>query len=650
MKKKSANKNENLAIALDDILKNLPGHVYWKDKNGAYLGCNDLQAIDLGFSNGQEIIGKTDADIPQYKRIAADLRKNDVKCMTTGKSIVAEEWGIVDGKEAVMLSQKIPLRDDDGNIVGVLGISQNISKLKENEKRLKKSNVAIALDNILKNLPGHIFWKDKNGAYLGCNDLQAIDFGFLNRQEVVGKTDANIPLHRKIAADLRKNDVACMTTGKQIIAEEWGIVDGKNVLMLSQKVPLKDSDENIIGVLGIAQDISKLKEYEARLKELTESKLNFMRMMSHEVNSPISNIVNALNVLKKYLAKNGEIKEKKCSDFWNMAYAEAHSAMKKVKDMVSYLTFDADSFFKNTSNVDVNEVVSKIFSKHKSEGKNSVKFVVSTADNFPDAVMLDSAVLYKILDTVIENAAKYTNQGEIKISLALKKDKQSKNHFLLITISDTGIGIYKKELDFILKSCKKGYVSNEEPDIYAKVSVKIPYAYLLTTQILGGSFEISSVVNKGTLIKLRIPCLLKETTKSKVPASLFKGLHVLLVEDNENSRHLESALLSSLGLVVDAVSTATEAISHCQKNPYDIIFLDITLPDMSGVEAIPYLTATTHNKNTVVVAMTSHSSDDDIDHFNSVGMASVITKPVQIEQVTLFLETYVQNIQKQNED
>jgi two-component system aerobic respiration control sensor histidine kinase ArcB len=648
MKKKSVNKNEKFAIALDDILKNLPGHVYWKDKNGAYLGCNDLQATDLGFSNEQEIIGKTDADIPQYKGIAAGLKKNDITCMTTGKPIVAEEWGLVDGKKTIMLSQKIPLRDSHGNIVGILGVSQNISKLKENEKRLKKSNVAIALDNILKNLPGHIFWKDKNGAYLGCNDLQAIDFGFSNRQEVVGKTDADIHPHSKIASGLRKNDIACMTTGKPIIAEEWGIVDGKHVLMLSQKVPLRDSDENIIGVLGISQDISKLKEYEARLKELTASKLNFMRMMSHEVNSPISNIVNALHVLKKYFPKAGKTKEKECLDFWNIAYTESHSAMKKVRDMVSYLTFDADSFFKETSTVDANELISKIFSKYSAEKEACVKFVTSKTDDFPDAIMLDSSVLYNVLDTLIENAAKYTKQGEIKIALALERDKISKNDALLITVSDTGMGIYKKELDFILKCCTKGYVSNEEPDIYEKVSVRIPYAYLLTTQILGGRFEIASTVDKGTQIKLKIPCIVQKTAKKKTPALSCKDLHVLLVEDNANSRHLEGTLLRSLGLVVDAVATAREAILYCKKKPYDIIFLDITLPDMSGVDAMPHLIANTHNKNAVVVAMTSHTSEDDIDYFNRVGMASVITKPIQLDQVTLFLEAYFQNMQKQD--
>lgn len=650
MKKKSAHKKENFVIALEDILKNLPGHVYWKDKEGAYLGCNDLQVTDLGFSNEQEIIGKTDADILQYKEVAADLRKNDITCMTAGKPIVAEEWGVVDGKKTIMLSQKIPLRDSNGTIMGILGISQNISKLKENEKRLKKSNVVIALDNILKNLPGHIFWKDKNGAYLGCNDLYAMDFGFSNQQEVIGKTDADIPPHRKIAAALRKNDALCMTTDKPVIAEERGVVDGKHVVMLSQRVPLRDADEKIIGVLGIAQDISKLKEYEARLKELTESKLNFMRMMSHEVNSPISNIVNALDVLKKYFPNTEKTKEKECLYFWNMAYTEAHSAMKKVRDMVAYLTFDADSFFKETSNVDIQEVISKIFSKHRGEKGSRVKFVVSKTDNFPDMVMLDAATLYKVIDILTENAAKYTTQGKIKISLALERDKQLKNHSLLITVSDTGAGIYKKELNFILKCCTKGYAPNEKSDMYAKVSVRIPYAYLLTTQILGGTFELSSVVDKGTQIKLKIPCIVKKTAKKKVPASLFNDLHVLLVEDNENSRHLESALLHSLGLMVDAVTTAKEAITHCQTKPYDIIFLGVTLSDMSAVEAISHLTTSAHNKNTVVIAMTSHTSDDDIEYFNSIGMTSIITRPMQIEQITLFLETYVQNMQKQDED
>ncbi len=500
----------------------------------------------------------------------------------------------------------------------------------------KNENLTITSDDILKSLPGHIFWKDTEGNYLGCNDLQAIDLGFSDRQEIVGKKDADILQYQSMAAQLRKSDIKCMTTKKPIFAEEWGMIDGKNRVLLNQKIPLQNNDGKVVGVLGISQDVSAYKQY---LKKLNESKSNFINMMSHDIASPISNIINTLDALSLALSK----KENELLNFWNVAYEEAHLTLKKVRDMVDYLTFDADSFFKKESKINVGEMISKVLKKYDERDKAKIKFVFSMSDNFNgvDLSVPDSAALYKVIDTIVENAMRYTLQGEIKISVILKENKKSKRHSLAFTIADTGVGIYKKELDFIMKCCVDGYASNEKADLYSKVSIRIPYAYLLATKILEGSLAISSVVDEGTQVTLKIPCTLKTVPKNK--SRIFNGLSVLLVEDNQHSQHFENKLLSSLGLIVDVVATATDAISRCKNIPYDIIFLDITLPDMSGVEAMPYLTTASCNPDIVIAAMTSHSSENDIDHFNSIGIASVIPKPIQVEQVTLFLETYLQH-------
>lgn len=130
------NLNRNIdikEIALDSIISNLPGHVYWKDQNFAYIGCNEFQAKSAGYSQ-KEMIGKTDYDMP-WKADADILRRVDTQVMATGEIVTYEEPStLADGKDAIFLSKKIPLRDKQDNIIGILGISLDITAEKEIEK------------------------------------------------------------------------------------------------------------------------------------------------------------------------------------------------------------------------------------------------------------------------------------------------------------------------------------------------------------------------------------------------------------------------------------------------------------------------------------------------------------------------------------
>lgn len=141
---KSVSANE---IALKNILTNLPGHVYWKDRNGTYLGCNLSQAQDLNLASCDDIIGKTDYDLSPQD--TADLfREIDIQVLTLGKTIDVEEEIIKNGESRIVLSKKTPLYDEYQNIIGLLGISFDISDRKYMEVELKNAkNAAEAANN-----------------------------------------------------------------------------------------------------------------------------------------------------------------------------------------------------------------------------------------------------------------------------------------------------------------------------------------------------------------------------------------------------------------------------------------------------------------------------------------------------------------------
>lgn len=136
-------------IALRHVLTHLPEHVYWKDKNGVYLGCNLLQANDLNLNRCEDIIGKTDYDLSPKDK--ADLFwKVDNQVLTQGKTIATEEEVIKNGESRIVLSNKKPLYNDLNQIIGLIGISFDISDRKKMEEELKLAKEAAEAANIAK--------------------------------------------------------------------------------------------------------------------------------------------------------------------------------------------------------------------------------------------------------------------------------------------------------------------------------------------------------------------------------------------------------------------------------------------------------------------------------------------------------------------
>jgi PAS domain S-box-containing protein len=125
----------------ENILSVVPCHIYWKDLEGRYLGCNLLQAKTLGFSSPQEIVGKTDYELPWYNQAAA-LRATDMEVATTQKDFTVEEMVVLsDNQKSFFLSKKSPMRTKDGVVKGIIGISFDITDRKNTEEELIKAKI-----------------------------------------------------------------------------------------------------------------------------------------------------------------------------------------------------------------------------------------------------------------------------------------------------------------------------------------------------------------------------------------------------------------------------------------------------------------------------------------------------------------------------
>lgn len=253
-------KREQQLAIYEQIIKNIPCHVYWKDLNGIYLGGSQAQ-IDT-FSNN--FIGKTLHEIHEIE--SADIiLKHDQEVMDTGKALEFEEELLTQEGRRYYLSHKSPLTGSNGKIIGMLGVSFDITERKKYEQELA------IYEQIIRALPGYIYWKNKDSVYIGGNQNLAEIIGWKTATENKGVPEHQTPWALKSPglADFNiKADKYVMETGKTIITEEnLGIpnTQGQEIIVRTEKSPLRNKQGEIIGVLGNSVDITERKKHEQEL-------------------------------------------------------------------------------------------------------------------------------------------------------------------------------------------------------------------------------------------------------------------------------------------------------------------------------------------------------------------------------------------------
>jgi PAS domain S-box-containing protein len=331
---------------LDNIVENLPGHVYWMNREGIYQGCNNNDVKYHELNSREEIVGKTVYDF--FDDIgAAVISKTNEEVMSNNQIKILEEGETrkdYDKESDVYLSHKVPLHDEQGNVTGMLGVSLNITEHKNKEKALEISKFQLEnvdqkncdelkelvgkvtgqavtspatstqyaqmmcdfYENLIAVMPGNIYWKNKEGIYLGCNDQDAKYLGFKSRQEIIGKTLYDF-FPKEAAEIIDKVDISVMQEGKANFLEE----SEGNRVYLSHKIPLHDKSGQVIGLLGISFDITERKALEKQLKEteirekIQGERVEAMRIIAasiaHELRTPLRSIGNVLFGVSKHL-------------------------------------------------------------------------------------------------------------------------------------------------------------------------------------------------------------------------------------------------------------------------------------------------------------------------------------------------------------
>lgn len=505
-------KTHIMGLGFEDVLKQLPGHIYWKDINGTFVGSNTHNWQDFGLSSLEDYVGKNDYDILP-KEQAEVIRATDYEVMKQRQSIIIEETGnLKNGETALFLSWKSPIFAKNNEVIGVGGVSLDITQARQHEM-----NRLCLLENIIALMPAHVYWLDREGRYLGCNDEQAKSAGLNSRHEIIGKRNVDLPwnYNAKLLPDaLDKINSDVMATGEAMAVEEPAVLrDGTRAVFLSYKVPMKDDKNKVIGMVGISIDITDRKKMEEELKVAKEAaeladkaKTEFLYNMRHDFRTPFSGLLGIAEVL--------EVQETDAQKKEYLGYIKDSAAvlLNQLNEILDFLKnedgklpvvekpFNLKNLLDNLQKI----MLPPAQQKH-------LKLVLTVADDVPLEVVGDAIRTDRILSNLVANAIKFTQKGHVLINVAIAK-RTPAMAVIEFKVEDTGIGIPKQQQDSIFEKMTR--LTSSYQGLYTGKGFGL-YITRKFLEEMDGEIHLISEEGRGTIFTVLIPYRLPLLTRTQ---------------------------------------------------------------------------------------------------------------------------------------
>lgn len=535
-----------------------------------------------------------------------------------------------------------PIFLPNGKIEELSVIANDITEKKLSETALRESEEKFR--NIFESFQDIYFRCDMNGSISMVSPSVRNVLGFPPR-EIIGRNITDFFFSKTRIADL----LNILQEQKQVQNFE-GIVrtrSGEEIEFLSNVRFIK-RNKNKYEIEGVARDISKLKKTNRELreaKELAERSLEikerFLANMSHEIRTPMNGIIGMIDLVAstqldpeqgeyiRTLKKSSDNLLNILNDILDLSKIEA-GKMQLRKDPMRL--------------VDTFEKLYELYSQQAHLSNNTLYYHLD--DAIPEYILGDETRLMQVLSNLTSNAIKFSyKKGTINISIRVL-EKRKKKYTFKISIKDSGIGISREDTQKLFQSfsqldssSSKNYSGTGLGLVISKELVKSMDGDIgvASTPGLGSTFwftfKAESVSSTKIPVKKEDDPFLKQFTQSSP--------RILLVDDNDVNRNVASTILTKSGCMVIEASSGFEALEKASIGRYDLIFMDIQMPDMDGIQATLKIKELGLSYLPPIVAMTAYSMEEDRIKFLKEGLDDYIAKPIKAASLISKVKAWV---------
>ena len=640
--------------------------IYRTTPDGQILLANPSLIKLLGYSSFEELADRNlaeDGFEPSFGRTHfMDIikREGEVKGLESA-------WTRMDGTTIFISESARGINNKEGKIIYYDGIIEDITLRKQAEEMLRKSEQMLQM--VLDNFPGVVFWKDRHSNYLGCNQSFATGAGLNSPAEIVGKTDLNLPWASTEAISYRKDDLDVMENGKGRlhIVEMQHQSDGQVIWFDTSKFALRDSLGQVIGVIGVSNDISILKMAEQELintnkelafqnaekekraieliiaKEKAEEsdrlKSAFLTNMSHEIRTPMNGILGFTELLKEpNLSSDDQL------DYIQTIQISGARMLNTINNIVDVSKIESGLIQVDIKETNINEKMEFTYKFFKPEIEiKGLKFLLKNSLPSKEAIIkTDNEKVYGILTNLVRNAIKFTYEGSIEFGY------EKKGEYLEFFVKDTGIGIPKNQNELIFERFRQGSESHNRGYEGSGLGLSICKSYV---EMLGGEIWVESKEGKGSIFYFNIPynavskekAAIENVVSAEYNEVEIKKLKILIVEDDEISYSFLTKMLQKISYEVIHAITGIEAIDACRNNPdIDLVLMDIRMPFMDGNEATRQIRQ--FNKGVIIIAQTAYGYSSDSEKAIEAGCNDYISKPINKSLFYELIKKHIRNI------
>ncbi len=510
-----------------------------------------------------------------------------------------------------------------------LQLTQNIELQAKAEKRVCEQ---LELNKkILDAIPNPMYYKDKKGRFLGVNSSFHRYFGTFDADVLAA-----------MPSDIFSPNVACIfeESHQRLISNNSNhnfeiMIDdeqGHSRSFVVYEASFTDVNNIADGGVGLLLDVTERKQMEqelieAKIKadEMSSAKGEFLANMSHEIRTPMNAIIGM-----SHLALKTEL-TKQQYNYINKIDLAAKNLLGIINDVLDFSKIESGKLSLEEVPFSLQEVLDNVVAINiiKIQEKD-LELLIDIEPDTPLNLIGDPLRLGQILINLVGNAIKFTEKGEIKITVNSKKNKQ--NVELDFAVQDSGIGMTPEQQKRLFQAFSQadGSITRK----YGGTGLGLSISKHLV-ELMQGEITVSSSPNKGSQFDFNIICEIQGDKSSTVtcPASNLEGKQALVVDDNESARDILSNILNVMKFEVQTAVSGLEAIELLETKSFDVLFIDWKMPQLDGIQTIEKIRARLNDNSPKCILVTAHGNEVHLEQSLQKQVDALMLKPVDASQV-----------------